>query len=125
MRFLVLGPLEVEADNGPVVLGGQKERLLLAQLLTRPNQVVPVEALLLGAVGRAPAADRRQDLAVACGAAAAGPGARPCPRRRRRGAGHPRAGLPATGGAGGAGRGAVRGVDHRRAPRAWRRLGRA
>jgi YVTN family beta-propeller protein len=54
MRFLVLGPLEVEADNGPVVLGGQKERLLLAQLLTRPNQVVPVEALVLGLWGEHP-----------------------------------------------------------------------
>ena len=54
MRFLVLGPLEVEADNGPVVLGGQKERLLLAQLLTRPNQVVPVEALVRGLWGEHP-----------------------------------------------------------------------
>ena len=54
MRFLVLGPLEVEADDGPVVLGGQKERLLLAQLLTRPNQVVPVEALVRGLWGEHP-----------------------------------------------------------------------
>jgi WD40 repeat protein/DNA-binding SARP family transcriptional activator len=48
MRFLVLGPLEVEADDGPVALGGPKERLLLALLLTRPNQVVSVEALIEG-----------------------------------------------------------------------------
>ena len=48
MRFQVLGPLEVEADGGPVALGGPKERLLLALLLTRPNQVVSVEALLRG-----------------------------------------------------------------------------
>jgi DNA-binding SARP family transcriptional activator len=54
MRFRVLGPLEVEADGDPVVLGGQKERLLLAQLLTRPNQVVPVEALVLGLWGEHP-----------------------------------------------------------------------
>ena len=54
MRFLVLGPLEVEADDGPVVLGGQKERLLLALLLTRPNQVVPVEALVVGLWGEHP-----------------------------------------------------------------------
>ena len=54
MRFRVLGPLEVEADGGPVVLGRQKERLLLAQLLTRPNQVVPVEALVLGLWGEHP-----------------------------------------------------------------------
>jgi WD40 repeat protein/DNA-binding SARP family transcriptional activator len=54
MRFRVLGPLEVEADGDPVVLRGQKERLLLAQLLTRPNQVVPVEALVLGLWGEHP-----------------------------------------------------------------------
>jgi DNA-binding SARP family transcriptional activator len=51
MRFGVLGPLEVEADDGPVVLGGPKERLLLALLLTRPNQVVSVDALVRGVVG--------------------------------------------------------------------------
>jgi WD40 repeat protein/DNA-binding SARP family transcriptional activator len=54
MRFRVLGPLEVEADNGPVVLGGPKERLLLALLLTRPNQVVSVEALVQGLWGEQP-----------------------------------------------------------------------
>jgi WD40 repeat protein/DNA-binding SARP family transcriptional activator len=54
MRFQVLGPLEVEADDGPVVLGGPKERLLLALLLTRPNQVVSVEALIAGLWGEQP-----------------------------------------------------------------------
>ena len=54
MRFQVLGPLEVEADDGPVVLGGPKERLLLAQLLTRPNQVVPIATLVLGLWGEQP-----------------------------------------------------------------------
>jgi WD40 repeat protein/DNA-binding SARP family transcriptional activator len=54
MRFQVLGPLEVEADNGPVALGGPKERLLLALLLTRPNQVVPVDALVQGLWGEHP-----------------------------------------------------------------------
>ncbi|HKO84608.1 MAG TPA: BTAD domain-containing putative transcriptional regulator, partial [Actinomycetota bacterium] len=54
MRFQVLGPLEVEADDGPVALGGPKERLLLAQLLTRPNQVVPVETLVRGLWGEQP-----------------------------------------------------------------------
>ena len=52
MRYRVLGPLEVETDNGPVTLGGQKERLLLALLLARPNQVVPVEALVEGLWGQ-------------------------------------------------------------------------
>jgi DNA-binding SARP family transcriptional activator len=54
MRFGVLGPLEVEADNGPVALGGPKERLLLALLLIRPNQVVSVDALVLGLWGEQP-----------------------------------------------------------------------
>jgi DNA-binding SARP family transcriptional activator len=54
MRYRVLGSLEVEADGGSVVLGGQKERLLLALLLTRPNQVVSVEALLRGLWGEQP-----------------------------------------------------------------------
>jgi WD40 repeat protein/DNA-binding SARP family transcriptional activator len=54
MRFRVLGPLEVEADDGPVVLGGPKERLLLALLLARPNQVVSVEALIRGLWGEQP-----------------------------------------------------------------------
>ena len=54
MRYRVLGPLEVETDDGPVTLGGQKERLLLALLLTRPNQVVPVEALVAGLWGEHP-----------------------------------------------------------------------
>jgi DNA-binding SARP family transcriptional activator len=54
MRFHVLGPLEVEADDGPVALGGPKERLLLAHLLARPNQVVSVEALVQGLWGEQP-----------------------------------------------------------------------
>jgi WD40 repeat protein/DNA-binding SARP family transcriptional activator len=54
MRFRVLGPLEVEAADGPLVLGGPKERLLLALLLTRPNRVVAVEALIRGLWGEHP-----------------------------------------------------------------------
>jgi WD40 repeat protein/DNA-binding SARP family transcriptional activator len=54
MRFQVLGPLEVDADGGPIALGGPKERLLLALLLTRPNQVVSVEALFRGLWGERP-----------------------------------------------------------------------
>jgi DNA-binding SARP family transcriptional activator len=54
MRFQVLGPLEVETDDRAVVLGRPKERLLLALLLTRPNQVAPVEALIQGLWGEQP-----------------------------------------------------------------------
>jgi DNA-binding SARP family transcriptional activator len=53
MRFGVLGPLEVLGDEGPIGLGGQKERTLLALLLTRPNQVVPVDTLVEGLWGDA------------------------------------------------------------------------
>jgi WD40 repeat protein/DNA-binding SARP family transcriptional activator len=54
MRFGVLGPLQVVGDSGPVALGGQKERLLLALLLARPNRVVAVEALIEGLWGEHP-----------------------------------------------------------------------
>ncbi len=46
MRFKVLGPLEVSRENGPIVLGGPKQRAVLAHLLVRANQVVPTEALI-------------------------------------------------------------------------------
>jgi DNA-binding SARP family transcriptional activator len=62
MRFQVLGPLEVEADDGPVVLGGPKERLLLALLLARPNQVVSVDALVQGLWGEQPPATAAKTL---------------------------------------------------------------
>ena len=62
MRFQVLGPLEVEADDGPIALGGPKERLLLALLLTRPNQVVSVEALIRGLWGDQPPATAAKTL---------------------------------------------------------------
>ncbi len=46
MRFLVLGPLEVTGEDGPIGLGGPKQRAVLAHLLVRANQVVPAEALI-------------------------------------------------------------------------------
>jgi DNA-binding SARP family transcriptional activator len=54
MRFGVLGPLEVIAESGPVPLGGQKQRVLLALLLTRPGRVVSVDALVQGLWADAP-----------------------------------------------------------------------
>ena len=62
MRFRVLGPLEVEADSGPVTLGGQKERTLLAQLLALPNQVAPVETLIRALWGEHPPASAEKTL---------------------------------------------------------------
>jgi WD40 repeat protein/DNA-binding SARP family transcriptional activator len=45
VEFRILGPLEVVAGNGPVKLGGRRQRGVLAILLLRANQVVPVEQL--------------------------------------------------------------------------------
>jgi hypothetical protein len=64
-------------------------------------------------VGRAATTDRRQDPAVARQAPAVGPGARPPPRRRRRGPDHPATRLPAPGVTRSAGRDALRGADSR------------
>lgn len=47
-NFAVLGPLEVHGGNGPVALGGPKERRLLAVLLARAGEVVSVDALVEG-----------------------------------------------------------------------------
>jgi WD40 repeat protein/DNA-binding SARP family transcriptional activator len=44
--FRVLGPLEVDAGNGPVPLGGPKQRAVLAHLVLRANQLVPAEILI-------------------------------------------------------------------------------
>ena len=41
----MLGPLEVDAGNGPLPLGGPKQRAVLAHLLIRANHVVPAETL--------------------------------------------------------------------------------
>ncbi|MGZ4302417.1 MAG: BTAD domain-containing putative transcriptional regulator [Gaiellaceae bacterium] len=43
MNFRLLGPLEVSTDTGPLKLGPQKQRALLALLLFRANEVVPRE----------------------------------------------------------------------------------
>ena len=46
MRFKVLGPLEIESDDGPVPIVGQRPRALLTALLLQPNAVVPSERLV-------------------------------------------------------------------------------
>ena len=46
MRFKVLGPLEVVHDDGPIALGGPKQRAVLAHLLVHANEFVPVDALI-------------------------------------------------------------------------------
>ena len=46
MQFRLLGPLEVRAADGPVPLGGEKQRALLALLLLNANRVVARERLI-------------------------------------------------------------------------------
>ena len=46
VQFRVLGPLEVDAGEGPIPLGGPKQRAVLANLLIRANQVVPADTLI-------------------------------------------------------------------------------
>jgi DNA-binding SARP family transcriptional activator len=45
LQYRILGPLEVVGEEGPVRLGGPKQRATLAILLLSPNRVVSVERL--------------------------------------------------------------------------------
>jgi DNA-binding SARP family transcriptional activator len=46
LRFRILGPVEVEDERGPLPLGGQKQRALLALLLLRAGQAVAVDRIV-------------------------------------------------------------------------------
>src|SRR4051794_25026848 len=46
MDFRILGPLEVGQDGRTLLLGGRQQRALLALLLLRANEVVPVEQIV-------------------------------------------------------------------------------
>src|SRR4051794_12289502 len=54
MDFRLLGPLEVADDGHPLVLGGVKQRLVLALLLLHANQACPPTACLKGSGARRP-----------------------------------------------------------------------
>ena len=45
LEFRILGPLEVVGDDGPIRLGGPRQRATLAILLLNANRVVPIERL--------------------------------------------------------------------------------
>jgi DNA-binding SARP family transcriptional activator len=45
-EFRILGPLDVEGDRGPVALGGQRQRAVLAVLLLEAGRVVPTDRLV-------------------------------------------------------------------------------
>lgn len=54
MEFRILGPLEVVHEGRPVVLGGARERALLALLLLSANRVVSSERLVEDVWGGSP-----------------------------------------------------------------------
>ena len=62
VHFRVLGPLEVDAGDGPIPLGGPKQRAVLASLLIRANQVVPAEMLIDELWGEEPPEQARNTL---------------------------------------------------------------
>ena len=62
MQFRVLGPLEVDAGDGPLPLGGPKQRAVLANLLVRANQVVPADVLIDEVWGDEPPGQARNTL---------------------------------------------------------------
>jgi DNA-binding SARP family transcriptional activator len=46
LEFRILGPLEVSDEMGPIALGGQRQRALLAVLIVEAGRVVPTERLV-------------------------------------------------------------------------------
>jgi DNA-binding SARP family transcriptional activator len=54
LEFRILGPLEVLSEGLPLALGGQKQRALLARLLTCPREVVSTDRLIDDLWGEAP-----------------------------------------------------------------------
>jgi DNA-binding SARP family transcriptional activator len=54
MEFRILGPLEVSGSDGPLPLGGAKQRALLALLLLNANRVVGRDWLVDGLWGERP-----------------------------------------------------------------------
>jgi DNA-binding SARP family transcriptional activator len=54
LQFSILGPLEVANSSGPLELGGQRQRSLLALLLLNANRVVATESLVDALWGEQP-----------------------------------------------------------------------
>src|SRR6266699_2970008 len=80
LAFHVLGPLQVTQADAPVVLGGPRERVLLAALLVEHGRVVSVDVLTQALWGDRPPATARHQVAIgvsrlrkAFAAAGAGP----------------------------------------------------
>jgi DNA-binding SARP family transcriptional activator len=64
MDFRVLGPLEVAGDDGPLALGGIRQRSLLAILLLQANQVVSRDRLIDALWGASPPTTCNKSLQV-------------------------------------------------------------
>jgi DNA-binding SARP family transcriptional activator/tetratricopeptide (TPR) repeat protein len=62
LYFRVLGPLCVERDGEPLDLGGPQRRIVLAVLLARVNEVVPVDRLVDALWGDTPPSSYRVQL---------------------------------------------------------------
>jgi len=52
--FRILGPVEVSDETGPLLLGGQKQRAVLAMLLLEPGRIVSVDRLVDALWGEQP-----------------------------------------------------------------------
>src|SRR4029453_8742417 len=64
VRFQLLGPLATSGDDGPIAVGGPKQRLVLAHLLLRTNTTVPVDHLIDAVWGEDPPETARATLQV-------------------------------------------------------------
>lgn len=64
MEFRILGPLEVHGPDGPVALGGAKQRALLALLLLRRGEVVSSDTLIDELWGERPPATAAKSVQV-------------------------------------------------------------
>lgn len=65
MEYRALGPLEVADEQGPVALGTVKERLVLAALLLRANEVVSRDQLIEELWGDSPPPSPRESIFAA------------------------------------------------------------
>src|SRR3954449_2869713 len=52
--FRILGPLEVSDETGPLLLGGLKQRAVLAMLLLEPGRIVSIDRLIDALWGEEP-----------------------------------------------------------------------
>jgi len=64
VEFRILGPLEVVEDDRPLVLGGPKQRALLAVLLLHRGEVVSTDRLIDQLWGERPPASAAKSVQV-------------------------------------------------------------